>query len=730
MGYSDIGCYGSEIPTPNIDALASSGVRYQNFHAAPTCTPTRAALLTGRNPHRAGFGRVASFDPGFPGYSMEFPDAIPTLASTLRDTGYATFAVGKWHLAREIEQSAGGSKHGWPLQVGFDRFYGFLDGFTNFFHPHQMVEDNHHLDIAEYPEDYYLTDDLTDRAASMIKELKSAEADKPFLLYLAHGAVHAPLQAPEADIAAFRGRYDEGWAALREERFARQKDMGLFPQDAVLADLDQGTALDVPEWDQLSPEEQSLAARYMEVYAAMVTTVDRSVGRLRALLEELGEWDNTVFVFLSDNGASSDLGVNGTTRYMHGHGSPMPVDVEKDLANKDLIGGPRVFAHYPSGWALACNTPFRLYKRFTHSGGHTVPFIVNWPGGGLPQAAVRQDYAHVVDLFPTILDLIGTADQQDLTELDGVSFARSLEGESGEAHRTEQIYESYGNRGLYQDGWALVDRFTPLAPFDDSRWELFNLVEDRTEAVDLADQEPERLQAMSRRWDEIAAAGDVFPLEDGSGVFFYQRPDFHRPTRPVTFWPGIPTVERIKARDLIYNRSFGVEVGLEPVANAEGILVSHGDQAAGYVLYVEGGVVTLSINAGGDMTTLAAGPLGSARTVELRVDCPRLDQWNVAVLVDGETRAEQSGVWMRTGLMTPLHGIDIGLNRGSPVSWDLHLRNATFPWNGTIRQVHYYPGDYASDAPQTRVEEFRKRGMQVPGGDRRIPVSGARDRMT
>lgn len=723
MGYSDIGCYGSEIPTPNIDSIASRGVQYQNFHAAPTCTPTRAALLTGRNPHRAGFGRVASFDPGFPGYSMEFPDSIPTIASTLRDAGYATFAVGKWHLAREIEQSAGGSKHGWPLQVGFDRYYGFLDGFTNFFHPHQLVEDNHHLDIEEYPDDYYLTDDLTERAVTMIKETKSADSSKPFLLYLAHGAVHAPLQAHESDIAPFRGRYADGWTKIREERFRRQKELGLFPEDAVLADLDAGTARDIPDWDGMSHEEQALAARYMEVYAAMVATVDRSVGTLRDCLEELGEWDNTIFIFMSDNGASSDLGNAGTTRYMDAHGSPVRVDIGTDLANIDLIGGPRLFPHYPAGWALTCNTPFRLYKRFTHSGGHTVPFIISWPDGDLPDPAVRGDYAHVSDLLPTVTELIGLQTHLDHTDLDGVSFAGNLRGETDEPHRVEQLYESNGNRGLYQDGWALVDTFTPLEPFDDSGWELFNLETDRTEAVDLAADEPDRLRAMSRRWEEMAAQGDVFPLEDGSGIMFHQRPDFHRPTESATFWPGIPTVERIKARDLIWNRSFTVEVDITPTPGAQGIVLSHGDQAAGYVLYVDQGVVSFALNAAGVMTVLDAGALGKASHIELQVVCPELDRWDVTILVDGEVRSQRTEIWMRTGLMTPLHGIDIGLNRASPVSWDLHVRRGTFPWSGTIRQVRYHPGPYASDAPQLRVEEFRERGRQVAGADRPVPTT-------
>jgi len=726
MGFSDLGCYGSEIPTPELDALAGAGVRYRNFHSAPICSPTRASLLTGMNPHRAGFGRVASFDPGFPGYSMEFPKAVPTIASQLRDAGYATFALGKWHLAREIEQSAGGSRHGWPLQRGFDRFYGFLDGFTNFFHPHQIVSDNHHLAIDEFPSDYYLTDDLTSQASGMIKELRSADPDKPFFLYLAHGAVHAPLQAPPADIEAFSGAYDEGWSALRRARFERQKELGLFDAEATMPEVELDPDFGFPEWSSLDDAERRLAARYMEVYAAMVATVDRSMGALRATLEELGEWENTIVVFMSDNGASSDLGATGTTRYMLGHGTPIPEDPERDLANTDLIGTPRIFAHYPRGWALACNTPFRLYKRNTHAGGHTVPFIIHWPDGHLPEGEIRQGYAHVVDLLPTILELAGIAPDDDGPTVDGASFASTIWDHDAPSRRREQIFEAHGNRGLYSDGWEIVSEHMPLQPFAEEDWELYRVAEDFTEQVDLATTHPDRLQELSQRWDELAAAGDVFPLEDGSGVFFHQRPSFHRPTRPATFWPGLPTVERIRARDLVFARSFSITARLTESVGHNGVIVSHGDQATGYLLYVEAETLTMALNAGGQMTHLEAGRLSSDETtITIDVACPVLDRWDVTITVDGVVRNETRDIWMRTGLMTPLHGIDIGLCRGSPVDWELFERRRAFPWSGRIRDVVYSPGEFAADAGQGRVEEFRRIGLAIPGGDR--PVPGGRD---
>lgn len=716
LGYSDVGCFGSEIPTPEIDALASAGVRMRNFHTAPICSPTRASLLTGRAPHRAGFGRVASFDPGFPGYSMEFPDSLPTLASELRDVGYATFAIGKWHLTREIEQSAAGSRHGWPLQCGFDRFYGFLDGFTNFFHPHQLVADNHHLAIDDYGDDYYLTDDLTDRATTMIKELRSADRDRPFFLYFAHGAVHAPLQARSEDIEPFRGQYEAGWDATRAQRFERQKQLGLLAEDTQLPGGDIDAEHGFPPWEDLSRDEKRLAARYMEVYAAMVASVDRSLGSIRRTLEDLGEWDDTIVVFLSDNGASSDVGPRGTTRYMLGHGAPIPDDIERDVANIDLIGGPRVFAHYPSGWALTGNTPFRLYKRFTHAGGHTVPFVMHWPHGGLPSGSISGAYAHVSDLLPTILELAGVDGQP--TGIDGISFADSVIGSQSETIRQEQIFESHGNRGLYSDGWEIVSTFRPLESYTDEDWELYDLTADPTEIADLAQAHPDRVRDLSRRWHELAAAGEVFPLEDGSGVFFHQRPEDHRPSSPVALYPGIPTIERIRARDLIWNRSFTVEAYLGEATGHRGVIVSHGDQASGYSLHVDDGVLEFVVNSAGDLVRIPAGGVADRNVIAVRVSCPAVGRWDLEVLVDGQTRATHQGVAMHTGLMTPLHGIDIGLCRGSPVCWDIYESHRAFPWTGGIDKVVYKPGEFAPDAPQVRVEEFRRLGLSIPGSHR------------
>lgn len=395
LGFADLGCHGSEIDTPNLDRMAAEGLRYTNFHVTPMCSPTRAALLTGLNPHQAGVGTVAHSDPGFPGYAMEIRDDAATLPEILRDRGYRTMAVGKWHLAKDSHLSDAGPRHAWPLQKGFERYYGFLDGFTNLHQPHRLVEDNHAVQTEEYPEGYYLTDDLTDRAVAMVREAKTSDPAQPFFLYLAHGAVHAPLHAKPDDIDKYADRYHEGWDRIREARHRRQIELGVIPEGTPLPPRNSEPGHDVPAWDDLSAEEQALYARYQAVYAAMVDNIDQCFGRLRACLEELGEWDNTIVLFTSDNGGSREGEEHGTSQYFRTLNMLIPEDLEADHERLDLVGGPQTLPHYPRGWAMASNTPFRLYKINTHAGGHSVPFLVSWPRGlrAAEAGSFRRQYA-------------------------------------------------------------------------------------------------------------------------------------------------------------------------------------------------------------------------------------------------------------------------------------------------------------------------------------------------
>jgi arylsulfatase A-like enzyme len=725
LGFADVGCFGSEIPTPHIDALAADGLRYTNFHVTPMCSPTRASLLTGLNSHMAGVGHVAHSDPGFPGHAMELRDNAPTIAEAFRAAGWATLMVGKWHLCKDSHLSEVGPRDSWPLQRGFDRYYGFLDGFTNFHQPHRLYEDNHVVEVDRYPDDYYFTDDITDRAIGMVRSVRSSHPTKPFFLYFAHGAVHAPLQAPADDIAAQRGRYDQGWDAVREARFARQADLGVVPREAVLAPRNSEERHAVPAWDELGADERRLMARYQEIFAAMVTTVDRNLGRLRAALEELGEWDNTIVVFTSDNGGSREGEDHGTSAYFRtlvGHNRPDAglESFEIDASRIDDLGSPRTLPHYPMGWGMASNTPFRLYKVNTHEGGHHVPCIVSWPAGLDASAAgtLRHQYQHVTDLLPTLAELAGVAVLDSRHGVPapppaGASFAASLADPGAPSTHGEQLYEMMGHRGYYREGWTASTVHQPRTAFSDDRWELHNLDDDPTQTVDHADDEPERLAEMVAAWDKAAWENQVFPLDEGTGLRWIERPPWNRHlSEPVRILPGTPTLERFRSAALINARSFRVEIEVATTDGDEGVLVAHGDQGGGYAVYVEDGTICFAYNGYGETTVLRCGPVpvGPSRIV-LAMEAPGNLRWHATVSVDGSTRAEQRDLVMLTAI-APFEGIDVGIDRRSPVSWAVYERHGPFPFTGEIKAVTYVPGELAPDAGERWIDFLRESGAR------------------
>jgi arylsulfatase A-like enzyme len=722
LGFSDIGCYGSEISTPNIDAVAQRGVRFANFHSTPMCSPTRAALMTGRNAHAAGVGFVAHVDPGFPGYASELPDNQPTMAEVLRDNGYSTFMVGKWHLTKEQDMSEAGSRHSWPLQRGFDQYYGFLEALTNFHHPHRLYEGNSVVQTEEFPEGYYLTDDLTDRAVRMIRETKMANPDKPFFLYYSHGAVHAPLHAKKEDIAAHRGKYDAGWDELRGLRFARQKELGIVPPETVLPPRNHEIGEDVKAWDSLTDDEKALYPRYMEVYAAMVQSVDESVGRLRDVLQDLGELDNTVIVFTSDNGASREGKASGTTAYFRDGGSQTrEVDdavIRESLDRIDEIGGPTTWPHYPRGWAMACNTPFRLYKVSTVAGGHQVPLVMSWPQRLTPrEEPVRWQYSHVTDILPTLIDWIGlnpstSRHGMDADPMHGRSLRKVIEDPERTSGHTRQHYECMGNRAIYDDGWEALTVHPALTPFSEDKWQLYNIAEDPTQVNDLAEAEPERLAALVDLWEQEAWDNQVFPLDEGARVKYLYRPDGEEVySEPLWIQRGTPTLERWRSGRFIAGRSFRIIPDLDLRPGDEGVLVAHGGQESGYILYVENNRVVFVHNNCGDTRCIDAEVRAGAEIV-LDITAPGGRIWNVSLVVDGSERARLDGVRQFGGFL-PFNGIDVGRDTRSPVDWDVFRRHGSFPFTGLLRGVRYDPGPLAPDAPANLLEEAIRIGLAL-----------------
>jgi arylsulfatase A-like enzyme len=723
VGFADIGCFGGEIRTPNLDRLAADGVRLANFHVNPMCSPTRASLLTGMNSHSVGVGHVAQDDPGFPGYAGELASDVNTAAEVFRANGYATFMVGKWHLAKDSDIGPDGPRHSWPLQRGFDRYYGILDAFTNLHHPHELVIDNSHPSIDSYPDGYYLTDDLTTQAIAMVKAQKTANVEQPFFLYVAHPAAHAPLLAKADDIDRYRGVYEKGWDEIRLARHARQIELGIIAPDTPLSPRPTEAGDDVVAWDSLDPQSQQLFAREMAVFAGMVDCIDQSVGTLRAALEQMGEWENTIVVFCSDNGASREGQANGTTNY-YNYLTAMLNDWDTralDAARLDLIGSPQAMSHYPRGWANAGNTPFRLYKINTHAGGHSVPFIMHGPGVGaaVGAGAVRSQYQHVTDVLPTLIAMAGVVvpamrDGVPVRSMHGSSMVPVLASSGAPSTHGPQYTEMLGHRHFTDGQYEIVTRRVQRTPFTDDDWELYDVVADPVQLNDLAAGDRERVLDLARQFDEAAWANQVYPLDEGSGYRWIIRPpDVDVYDKPVTLWPGTPTLNRWRSSRLIWSRSFRITVSFSCSAGDRGTLVAHGDQGGGYALVVDAGRVGFALNDGhGGMTRLDLGALADgAHVLVADVEAPGKQRWNWQFSLDGKAVASLPDV-AALFPMAPFEGINVGIDRRSPVDWARSVADGPFAYTGTINSVRYEPGELAPDNGARFVDFLRSMGSR------------------
>ena len=501
VGFAQLGCYGSDIATPVINALAAGGVRLTNFHTTSLCSPTRACLLTGRNHHRNAMGRVADLAVGFPGYWGTPPRENGFASEVLRDAGYATYAVGKWHLTPEDETNMAASRATWPLARGFDRWYGFHGGETHQFVP-ALYHDNHSVRPPRSVADgYHLTEDLADRAIGFLGDLRAVDARRPFFLYFAPGACHSPHQPPARWRERYAGRFDEGWDHWREATFARQLASGVVPPGTSLSPRPPW----VRAWSDLGDDERRVAARFMECFAGFLSHTDEQVGRVLDFVRDLGEFDDTLVVVVSDNGASAEGGSDGSINDVR-MSNLDPAGTPEMLERIDQIGGPLTHNNYPWGWTMAGNTPFRRWKRETHEGGIADPCVVHWPRAALAAGASRGQFAHAVDVLPTILELAGVISPERVngvvqSRVDGVSFAYLLGGDGADAperHET-QYFEMFGSRAIYHRGFKAVafhpigplyDDQDPNATFDEDAWELYDVRADISETRDLARESP------------------------------------------------------------------------------------------------------------------------------------------------------------------------------------------------------------------------------------------------
>ena len=611
VGFSAIGCYGGPVETPNIDRIAASGVRYTQWHTTALCSPTRSCLLTGRNHTRNSMACITEAAIGFPNASGTIPPENGMLPEILGELGWNTYMTGKWHLCPTDEMHLASTRRNWPTGRGFERFYGFLGAETNQWHP-DLVYDNHPVDQPSQPEDgYHLTIDLTDRALQFIQDAKAVAPDKPFCLYYAPGACHAPHQVPKDWIEKYEGRFDMGYEAMREQTLERQKKLGLVPEDTQLPPINPlGTPQDRqgPEgkpfpavdftrpWDSLSDDERELFCRMAEVYAGFLAHADDQIGRLLAYLEETEQLENTMIVLVSDNGASGEGGPNGSVnenKLFNG----VPDDIKQNLEMLDELGGPNAYNHYPNGWAMAFNTPFKMWKRYEFNGGSCDPCIIAWPKGIKARGEIRHQYHHAIDITPTILDCLGVEPPETIkghvqSNFDGISMRYSFDQASIPTARSTQFYSMLGSRAIWHEGWKAVSTHPTIAGwshFNDDTWELYNVENDRSELHDLAGEHPEKLRELVNLWFSEAGANGAFPLDDRSAVEIINtpRPQLTSPRNRYRYFPNVSGVPEAQAVN-IRNRDYVVGVVVDiPGPGASGVLFAQGSHFGGHTLYVK-----------------------------------------------------------------------------------------------------------------------------------------------
>ncbi len=684
-GFSHFGCYGSDLVTPNIDRLAAGGLQFTNFHVTPLCSPTRASLLTGRNHHTVGMRSLSNFDSGYPHMRGHITNHAATVAEVLRDEGYATFAVGKWHLCGMENASAAGPYDQWPCQRGFDRYYGFLEGETDQFHP-ELVYDNHAVEPPGTPaEGYHLSADLVDHAIRFIHDSTSIRPDRPFFTYVAFGAMHAPHQAPDDYLQRYRGRFDDGWDAARDRWFARQLQMGLLPAGTELAPRNPG----VEPWDSLSDNQRRLASRLQEAFAAFLEHTDVQIGRLVAALDRLGRLDKTLIVLLSDNGASQEGGPFGVMHEMK-YFNFLVESPDDAVARIDDIGGPHSHCNYPWGWAQAGNTPFKWYKQNTHEGGVHVPLIMHWPGGIKDGGGLRDQFHHVNDIVPTLYEVVGVEPPSvyrgwEQIPVSGVSMRYSWDAPDAPGRKAVQYYEMMGHRALYLDGWKAVTRHRPGVPFDEDDWELYHLAEDRSECHDLAAEQPDRVAELVERWWQEAEEYGVLPLDDRTIELFAPRRRDRSP-HPVdgrySYFPPMSPLPG-QAAPPLGGRGWDMTAIVDRPAGGAGVLYASGTENSGVSLFVQDDRLVFDYNCFGDHQVAVSEQPVPVGPSSVGVRFRRTGKGGNATLVVNGT---DSGTLPIPFAMTMISSVgpSIGYDHGSAVS---QRYRGPFPFAGQLSRL-------------------------------------------
>jgi arylsulfatase len=721
VGYGSMEVFGGPIETPNMRRIADRGVKFANFHTTALCSPTRASLLTGRNATSNGMATIAEFSSGFPGISTRIPFENGFISEVLAEHGYNTYCVGKWHLTPGEECNLAAFKGRWPLGRGFERFYGWLGGETNNWYP-DLVHDNHQVDPPGRPEDgYHVADDLSTKAIEFIRDAKVIEPDKPFYLYFAPQAGHAPHQVPLEWADRYKGTFDQGYEAMRAGILARQIELGLLPEgtepspinphgepERTGPDGQAWPALDtVRPWDSLNSDEQRLFTRMAEIFAGYISYWDDRFGRILDYLETSGQLDNTIIVVVSDNGASGEGGPNGEFnewRFFNG----LPSDPAVTLERIDELGTPKSYNHYTTGWAWAFDTPFPYWKRWAGAeGGVADMCLVSWPAQIKADATPRQQYVHAVDVVPTIYDLLGIEPPDVIkghvqSPIEGESFAKALTDANAPGRET-QFYTMLGQRSIYHQGWLACTVHPPLAgwgTFEKDEWELFHLETDRAQTKNVAADDPERLEALKQLWFYYAGIYKGLPLDDRSALeqVLAERPRGAPARSRYEYFPDCADVPE-SAGASINGRSYTIAAGVEiDAADAEGVLYAHGGVAGGHSLYLKDRRLKYVFNwVGTHLQTIEADrditPGRHVLAVDFVVQGPNTDPkqpgfaGTATLYIDNEPVGAGDVVTQPGNFCLIGDGICVGRDSASPVTPDYADRGTFSFTGGTIDKV-------------------------------------------
>jgi arylsulfatase len=698
-GFGQLGAYGGLIETPNMDKLAAGGLTYTNFHTTALCSPSRAAIMAGRNHHSIGLGSHALTAMGFPGYNGVVPPQAASGAKVLQQRGVTTYALGKWDHTPLWEVSSSGPFNGWASSEGFDHYYGFMSADIHNFAP-IMYDDHWPTNPSIGKPNYHVSTDMADRAIYWMTAQKSISPDRPFMMFWAPGTAHAPHHAPRADLDHYKGKFDMGWDAARDAILKNQLAKGIFPAGTKLSTRPS----DIPAWDSLMPAQKKMYARQMEAFAAALTHVDREIGRMVATLERTGMLENTLIMLTSDNGASAEGGLEGSHNEMLVLNGIAKTPMEENQKFYDQWGTAETDNHYHAGWAMAGNTPFKYYKQTEHNGGNTDPLIVHWPKGIKARGELRSQYHHIIDIAPTFLDAVGIAPPSEVDGVkqmphDGVSMKYSFDDAKAPTNHPVQYYEMFGNRALYADGWKAVTLHGNRMPwvvggifdFDKDVWELYNIKEDPSETNDLAATNPQKLEELKKAWDAEAVKYNVYPLYDDVGKRAANVTSiFGGKSNTFTYYP--PGAEFIAEATSppVKNRSHTITASVETDGKTDGVITACGGYFSGYTLYVKNNVVTYAYNYYDEKYTRIQSrkPLTAGKhEIKLVYEKQEGNKAKVTLLIDGGPAGQGSLDNVVLGKFSISEPFDVGGDNGGSV--DRKSYTSPFKFSDTLNSVRF-----------------------------------------